>query len=141
MSTVALPAQYIPASTTATMYGGQSNVPHAHAYDPSKLYDSPKIYDTAKFYDSAKIYDSTKPYDNITSGNSTAAAYLPWNSIGSQFKYDALPPNWPSTATANAANSWYGHQTTAGALGIGHIVKPELQDYRYVLCYHCRTGC
>lgn len=134
MSTVALPAQYIPATSATTMYGAgaQGNAPQAHAYDPSKLYDSAKIYDTAKFYDSAnkmyenKIYDSTKPYDNLTSGNSAAAAaYIPWQS---PFKYDSLPPNWPSSAAANATSSWYGHQTPAG-LSLGHIVKPELPDY------------
>ena len=133
MSTVALPAQYIPTSTAVSMYGGggQGTAPQAHSYDPSKLYDSAKIYDSAKFYDSAKMYDSSKiydtakTYDNITSGNTTAAAYtIPWQST---FKYDALPPNWPTAAAANATNSWYGHQTPG--LSIGHIVKPELQDY------------
>lgn len=129
MSTLTLPAQYLPAtSSVSTMYGGghQVSLPQAHTYEPAKIYDSTtKLYDpSAKLYDS-KLYDPTKPYENMASGNSAAAAYtcMTWQT---PFKYDHLATNWPSTAAANATN-WYSHQ--APGLNIGHIVKPELQDY------------
>lgn len=103
MSTVAISNHYISPGACGMMYGQQGSGAQGNIYDP-------------------KIYDSSKIYGESTSNTNAAAAYTPWQT---PFKYthDSLTTNWPSTA-----NAWsYGHQTPG--ISLGHIVKPELQDY------------